>query len=74
MNLPLMLVLLSAFVFAVGILLGQGLNGRSQIERDKRRAAAQRDLNERRRVLRMVSELDSQDESDQFEPLAGSRM
>jgi hypothetical protein len=45
------------FIFAVGVLIGQGLNGRAQIARDKSQAGAQRDLNERRRAIEIASRL-----------------
>jgi hypothetical protein len=54
-NLPLMVGLACIIIFGIGLLIGQGLNGRAQIDRDKWRANAQREINERKRDLRLTA-------------------
>jgi hypothetical protein len=55
MNITLMFGLACVVIFAVGMLIGQGLNGRAQIDRDKWRAGALRDLNDRKRDLELAA-------------------
>lgn len=57
MNVPLMIGLATVFVFAIGFLIGNGLNGRTQIALDKSQAEVRRDLNDRLRQLSITTQL-----------------
>lgn len=48
------LLAIAATLLLVGILIGNGLNGRDRIARDKRQARAQLDLNDRERRLEVA--------------------
>jgi hypothetical protein len=56
MTILILIVLAAALIFAFGILIGQGLNGRTQIELDKSLAAARHELNDRLRALAVAAQ------------------
>jgi hypothetical protein len=64
MNLALLLGL-TAGCLLIGVLIGLGINGRAQIERDKRQAVAQQELNLRENRLRAAMRELRQSQQDQ---------
>jgi len=57
MNISIMIGLMITVIFAVGVLIGQGLNGRTQVAYDQRQARVQREINGRRRILASATRL-----------------
>ena len=57
MTVLILIVLAAAVIFAFGILIGQGLNGRTQIALDKSLAAARHELNDRLHALAVAAQL-----------------
>jgi hypothetical protein len=65
-NIPFMIGLGVVFVFAIGVLIGQGLNGRAQIAHDKRHAKARRELDDRVRALAITGQVIETNQSEPF--------
>jgi hypothetical protein len=64
MNVALLLGLIAGCLL-IGVLVGLGMNGRAQIERDKRQAVAQQELNLREDRLRAAVRELRQNQQDQ---------